>query len=259
MHDTRTTRETIEPASPEAVTEALARVLRSDGIRRSRRTSDFLRFVVTETLAGRGRELKESTVATGALGKAPRFDPRVDPAVRVQARRVRAALERYYAGPGAEDPIRITMPRGGYEAVFEAGVATVLGTRAVTAPLIAVTSLVDLTPDDHEAHLAPGLSETLVAGLSRLPGCRVVGPVAAGASAWDAASVGARHGARFVLGGSARTRGGVLRVSLRLVDAHNGETAWSEIFDRTVDGTRAFELEDSIAAEVGVALAGRNW
>lgn len=259
MHDSGTTSETAVPAPPDAVAEALARVLRSDGMRRSRRTSDFLRFVVTETLAGRGRQLKESTVAIGALGKEPLFDPRVDPAVRVQARRVRAALERYYAGPGVEDPIRITMPRGGYAAVFETGAAAARSTLPVTAPLIAVASLVDLTPDDHEAHLAPGLSETLVAGLSRLPGCRVVGPVATGATGWDAASVGARHGARFVLGGSARTRGGVLRVSLRLVDTDNGETAWSEIFDRPVDGAVGFEVEDSIAAEVGAALAVRRW
>jgi hypothetical protein len=37
-----------------------------------------------------------------------------DASVRVQATRVRQGLEDYYTGVGADDAIRITLPRGSY-------------------------------------------------------------------------------------------------------------------------------------------------
>jgi len=43
--------------------------------------------------------------------------------VRVQAVRVRAQLEDYYAGPGADDPLRITLPKGSYQPRFECPLA----------------------------------------------------------------------------------------------------------------------------------------
>src|SRR6185295_18724658 len=38
----------------------------------------------------------------------------IDPIVRVEATRLRRAIGRYYAGPGASDPVTIELPRGGY-------------------------------------------------------------------------------------------------------------------------------------------------
>lgn len=62
--------------------------------------------------------LKAYTVATEVLGRNADFDPQTDPIVRVEATRLRRALDRYYLAEGRDDPVRITMPRGGYSIVI---------------------------------------------------------------------------------------------------------------------------------------------
>lgn len=99
---------------------ALTRILASAGFRAAPRLAAFLAFVVERTLAGEGTALKGYTIATGALGRGPDFDPAADPIVRVEAGRLRRALAAYYAGPGAGDPVVVSVPRGGYAPLFRA-------------------------------------------------------------------------------------------------------------------------------------------
>lgn len=101
-----------------AVREALARVLEADELRPSPQLSNILRFVVEATLDGRQDAIKGYTIAVEALGRDPSFDPQADPIVRVEATRLRRALERYYAGAGAADEIEIMVPRGSYVPQF---------------------------------------------------------------------------------------------------------------------------------------------
>ncbi len=101
----------------EKVMHALRRVLVSEEFKTSPQLAAFLSFSVSRTLDGRGALLKAYTVATEVLGRHADFDPQTDPIVRVEATRLRRALEHYYLGEGRDDPVRITMPRGGYAIV----------------------------------------------------------------------------------------------------------------------------------------------
>lgn len=83
------------------------------------RMAQFLRFVVECSLAGQGSTLKESVVGVAVFGRDPGYDPKTDPVVRVEARRLRQKLAEYYAGPGAADPIRFVLPKGTYQPQFE--------------------------------------------------------------------------------------------------------------------------------------------
>ncbi len=78
---------------------ALARVLASDEFSSSPRLADFLRYIVETTLAGRSDEIKGYTIAVEALGRPRASNPQSDPIVRVEATRLRRALERYYSPP----------------------------------------------------------------------------------------------------------------------------------------------------------------
>lgn len=100
------------------VRAALERVLASADFAASPRLTAFLRFVVESTLDGRAEALKGYTIAVEALGRPPSFDPQSDPIVRVEATRLRRALERYYATLGVDDPIIIDVPKGGYVPQF---------------------------------------------------------------------------------------------------------------------------------------------
>ncbi|MEI6574405.1 MAG: hypothetical protein WCO61_12800 [Alphaproteobacteria bacterium] len=101
----------------EKVLGALRRVLLSAEFKTAPQLAAFLTFSVTRTLEGRGALLKAYTVATEVLGRHADFDPQADPIVRVEATRLRRALDRYYLSDGRDDPIRITMPRGGYSII----------------------------------------------------------------------------------------------------------------------------------------------
>ena len=96
----------------------LAKMLASETFGRSGRLSALLRFVVEEGIKGQGDRLKEQVIAAELYGKTLGFDPANDPAVRVDARRLRDRLRAYYESEGAADAIRIQVPKGGYAAQF---------------------------------------------------------------------------------------------------------------------------------------------
>ena len=78
----------------------------------------FLAYVIEETLAGRGSQLKAYSIAIEVFGRDSSFDAQSDPVVRIEAGRIRRALERYYLVAGRTDPIVITIPKGGYVPLF---------------------------------------------------------------------------------------------------------------------------------------------
>lgn len=105
-----------------SIRAGLARVLASDAFSAAPQLSAFLSFVVDRAIEGRSAELKGYTIAVEALGRPADFDPQADPIVRVEAGRLRRALTQYYAGEGQADPVRMSMPVGGYVPAFEFGV-----------------------------------------------------------------------------------------------------------------------------------------
>src|SRR5580698_9241337 len=102
----------------ESVRKALDRALASPEFRLSVRMSQLLRFLVEATLAHRGPELKETVVGVEVFGRPADYDPKIDPVVRKEARRLRQKLQEYYLGSGAGDTVRIDLPKGGYVPVF---------------------------------------------------------------------------------------------------------------------------------------------
>ena len=105
--------------SDKEIRAALDNVVGSPNFRASPRLAAFLRFVVEATLDGRADRVKEYSIAVGALGRNDTFDPQTNPIVRVEAGRLRQALERYYAGPGRSDRLVIEIPCGRYIPRFD--------------------------------------------------------------------------------------------------------------------------------------------
>ena len=98
--------------------EQLEQILKSAPLASSPSLSRFLRYIVEETLAGRQAAIREFTLGVHVFDRGPNFNPRLDPIVRVQARNLRARVAKYYEGPGANDPIFIEIPKGGYIPIF---------------------------------------------------------------------------------------------------------------------------------------------
>lgn len=104
----------------EQVREELTRVLASHEFRSSKRSQDFLRFVVEQTLRGDADILKERTIGIEVFGRPTSYDPSDDATVRVKAGEVRKRLGLYYSDHGARNPLRIELPSGAYVPAFHA-------------------------------------------------------------------------------------------------------------------------------------------
>jgi len=105
--------------TPDEVRAQLGRILASETFRGAGRVSRLLEYIVSKTLDGGGDQLKEYVLGTEVFDRQDSYDPRLDSIVRVEARRLRAKLEEYYQGAGANDAVVISVPRGSYIPVFE--------------------------------------------------------------------------------------------------------------------------------------------
>ncbi|MGA7623530.1 MAG: hypothetical protein WCA91_08115, partial [Candidatus Acidiferrales bacterium] len=78
----------------------------------------FLRYIVERTLAGEADQLKEYRLGVEVFGRGASFDPKIDPVVRMTARRLRRKLKECYEDGGRGVTVRIEVPKGGYAARF---------------------------------------------------------------------------------------------------------------------------------------------
>jgi len=101
------------PSIP-AIRAHLEELTNSPQFRQSKRCQALLRFVVDETLEGRGDLLKERIVGTQAFGREPDYETTQDPIVRNAAIEVRKRLAQYYQEHGGAHGVRIQLPAGSY-------------------------------------------------------------------------------------------------------------------------------------------------
>jgi hypothetical protein len=106
--------------SPGVRRELVRRIVHSPTFARSERLGALLTYVCDLTLNGREAEINEQKIGQAVFGRSRDYDSSADGIVRSQASRLRQRLELYYQQEGADEPIRVVIPRGGYVPVFEA-------------------------------------------------------------------------------------------------------------------------------------------
>jgi adenylate cyclase len=104
--------------STEDVRAQLERLVASPDFDVPARARRFLRYIVEETLSGRADRIKAYSVGTEVFERDANFDAQSDPVVRIEAGRLRRALEHYYLVPGLSDPVIIDVPKGAYVPYF---------------------------------------------------------------------------------------------------------------------------------------------
>ena len=117
---------------PLAVRAHLAKILESGGFVKAERLCRFLRFTVDAKLKGEEDQIKEYVLGREVFDRNGTYDPRTDPIVRVEARRLRTKLEEYYSAAGQADALRIEFPKGSYAPVIRsAGESAAVNSPAV--------------------------------------------------------------------------------------------------------------------------------
>ncbi|MDQ3417830.1 MAG: protein kinase, partial [Acidobacteriota bacterium] len=106
--------------------------------------------------------------------------------------------------------------------------------------------------------LAEGLSEEIVAGLSRFSYLRVITSGSTQRYADEAPDlrvVGKDLGARYVMNGNLRQVGARLRVAVQLVDTTTGAHLWADNYERTFSPEAVFELQDELVPRIVSTVA----
>jgi TolB-like protein/Flp pilus assembly protein TadD len=253
------------------VQAALERILRSRPFLRSKKLGRMLRFLVEETHSGRRESIKEYVLGVEVFDRPSSFDPRIDSIVRVEARRLRSALENYYQNEGRSDPLVIYMEKGSYVPAFRlrpngsrsgtaesrvririprkwiylsVGLALVVSAAwfmiarlrdsVLQKPVtIAVLPFDNLSNEPEAGYFCFGLTDEITTQLAKAGEVRVVARTsAANSNRGDIASIARQLKANAVLEGSVRNSSGRLLISAQLIDASNQLHIWSEMYER---------------------------
>lgn len=135
---------------------------------------------------------------------------------------------------------------------------------STTASSIAVLPLVNQSADPNDAPLADGLTGELIARLAQITGLRVIASTSVFAArnrGMDLRQIADTLHVARILEGSLQKTGSRLRVQVRLLDARDASTLWSNTYNRELRDVFAVEddIARSVVSELGVRLgAGRN-
>ncbi|MEB4592561.1 hypothetical protein VSS37_16365 [Candidatus Thiothrix sp. Deng01] len=261
----------------------LKRLLTSRIFENKKQASNFLAYIIAEKLAGRGDKITQYGIAVEALGRSTDYCPTENPAVRVEAGRVRKLLEEYYATEGRGSTLHIQLPVGSYEPVFKELVTQPEHQRQEPLLELDVKSIQSVgpriyiscqdpagIPDNATRNLVYNLISGLPVALGRLHEVRIAladhASLPIGQDELEYARV--QHRAEFILRSSVQKDGRTFTVRQTLLHARTGETVWSSDFalpllysPKQLDRIYTHLVQEAFSLNQGVALAywSRYW
>lgn len=100
--------------TPAAIRDQLELLVQDHVFRSSKRSVQFLRYVVEQTLSGAADQIKERAIGVDVFGRDPSYDTNVDHIVRTAAIELRKRLSIYYGEDKHRSELRMTMVPGSY-------------------------------------------------------------------------------------------------------------------------------------------------
>jgi len=234
----------------------LSRILRSQVFRNSDMLSNFLSFIVQESLKDDGMVLKQYNIAINAFGRNPDFDSTSDPIVRIQASRLRRNLELYYQEEGLDDTIHISLPKGSYIPVYsytEKGKDTHISDTGESKKItnsLAVFPIKNLSANHEKQYIVEGFNEELLLELSRYKDLQVI---RVKDEVNDLTKISL---ARFSLEGSIRFGENSIKVSFGISDNYNNQLLWSYREKFSIDQCDLIQVQEDVATSVAQQIAG---
>lgn len=105
--------------TPAQIKQALEVILCGKVFARAGRSRALLSYLIEQTLAGKGHQLKGYTIGIAVFGREPDFDPQDDNIVRINGGRLRKRLEKFYrTDEGKHCPVVIDLPKRSYVPQF---------------------------------------------------------------------------------------------------------------------------------------------
>jgi len=249
--------------TPGNIKGQMQRILASMEFQATSRQRKFLRFVVSETLAGKAHEIKGYTVATRVFGRKTNFDQATDPIVSIQANKLRRALERYYLVAGKQDQIRIDLPKGSYVPTF---LIQPLGESDTSPaqedqdlgwiggwPSVLIQPFENLTGEAEQDFLVEGLSTELAIELARYQDIVVLIK-----RNEDNDKSHQRPVARFQVRGSVRQDSNIIKVAVQLIDTKTNRHSWGDCYHVDHDAAQLIAFQENVSKIISSIIAGEH-
>jgi len=124
-----------------------------------------------------------------------------------------------------------------------------------TEASIVVLPFTDLSPGKDNEYFSDGITEEIIAGLSKLESLRVISRTSVmrlkNASS-DIQAIRNKFNVRYVLEGSVRKAGNALRITAQLIDAKSDTQLWAETYPGTLEDV--FDIQERVARQIADAL-----
>ena len=240
---------------PVEVHAQVKRILESRIFSNCKRLNRFISFAAQHALNCTGEPLKEYVIGLEVFDRTSSYDPRIDPIVRVEARRLRSKLNSYYASVGREDPVLIEFPKGTYAPSFcirALPPRARVGDNPLPRLVMSVLPFAPLTTKALGPDFAAGLTEEIVHRLANVRKLRLM--------QWNTADCEPERpnsGAAVdaLLRGSVQCESNRVRVIAQCIDATSRTYLWSEAYDRCGPNVlRAQDIAQAIVARVALTL-----
>lgn len=257
--------ESPSPIHQANISDQLDRILLYPAFNNSPVLSGFLKFIVVETLEGRGHLLKEYTVGTNVLSKKAGYETQADASVRIHAGRLRRALYDYYNGPGKNDPILISVPKGAYVPKFESITQDTLqsvseNTNTFNKPTLAILPF-HYHDEKEYFSLADGLCDQLCTEFTNFSEISVISYYSSKHIAdrvTDIREAGLLLEAKYLLTGTIQSNGNIVRIRVQLVQSHTLHQIWACTYDKEKTALDTLAIQDDIVRHVVNQLAGSH-
>ena len=276
----------------EDIRTQVKRVISSAQLSNSNILSGLLHFIVNETLAGRGNDLKEYKIGVHALKREENFNPQLDSIVRIHAGRLRRALKEYYYEEGFQDPITIQVPKGSYVPTFElrsipvpltladkngseAEVAIYAKEELSRRPTrlqpklyfslkdkcsIAVLPFKKIGSGDELKYFSQGIGEYLSTELTLFENLKVLSYYSSyhiPRQMYDIRSIGATLAADYLITGSVQGfDNSSLRVFVHLNTVETGDQLWARTYEQKDSNQRYDHFMEEVVENILAALTG---
>lgn len=221
----------------EEILTELETVLKYSSLKSSPVLTNFLRYVVEETVNENQHCIKEYSIAVNVLNRSSDFNSNDDAVVRIHAGRLRRVMNEYYLTQGQNNVLMIDIPKGSYIPTFIRRINNRIAEPLQnnnTKPLIAIFPFKSIIQDQNLSIVAEMLCGELSAELSRFDEIAVIGNFSnemiskINQNALEAANL---IGADFIVTGNLKNNDQKLQIRLNLLNASTGEFILTKSFE----------------------------
>ena len=252
----------IKKIPSDKIYDELENVLKFYSFKNSTLLTNFLRYIVTETIDERQQFIKEYSIAVNALSRPSHFNPHDDAMVRIHAGRLRKLLHEYYSTDGKDNSVIIHVPKGGYVPEFihnnKIRHADALASIQKTNPVITVFPFKSMVLRPDLEAFSQILSEEISAELSRFQDISVIGHFPSeiiskiNENILEAAQL---VGADFIITGHIQIIDNKLQIRINLINSSSGKFVLTKLFTPATidDGIR---IQNEIIKDIVASMGG---